>query len=112
MRTQQRLIRCASIAWLAAALHGAAQAEGGLPGSPQAVGAAAAAALAPAPGPAAASAGGAALNPFAGKADAARPAIQVPRDRDGAARPDLLLTAAAALAGIAALGWLTRLALR
>ena len=111
MRTQQRLIRCASIALLAAALHGAAQAEGGLPGSPQAVGAAAAA-PASAPDAAAASPGGAALNPFAEKADVVRPAIQVPRERHGARRPDLLLTAAAALAGLAALGWLTRLALR
>ncbi|OUL97983.1 hypothetical protein [Variovorax sp. JS1663] len=98
--------RCASAVLLAAALHGAAQAEGGLPGSPQAV-----AAAAPHAAPATPD-GGAAFNPFAESADTAMSNASVRRERDGAGTPDMLLTVVVGLAGIAALGWLARIASR
>ena len=118
MRAQQRLIRAASIALPAALLLGTAHAEGGLPGSPQAL---------PAPlqaegnaAPAAADAavrvpvepGGAAVSPFAPGAATAQPARPAKRDTGGPGLPGLALTAVVALAGAGALGWLALLALR
>ncbi|WP_143684534.1 hypothetical protein [Variovorax sp. KK3] len=117
MRTQQRLIGTAAAALLAVALVGPVRAEGGLPGSPRAVSALQAADAVQLPQPAieaaAATAGGAALSPFADRADAMRAAATANLDGDNAAgMPDLSLTAWIGLLGLGAFGWLARLALR
>lgn len=110
MRAQQRLILSAACALLATALLGVAHAEGGLPGSPAPVPEGAQRAAQPAPDAGVAEPGGAAFSPFVQRSATSGPGSSVQRDPETPDVPGLALTAAVTLAGVAALGWLARLA--